>query len=116
MTSVDSNRNSTSNDENSYCDYFFGDSERISSGLSAGGPNLQFEDSGLNPVSNLASGSFLYTDSSGGDSGIERTGFAGYSSSSRRETDWGRVGPSEGKGAVLLRRPTKERSAQTFYS
>ncbi|KAF3339406.1 Ubiquitin carboxyl-terminal hydrolase 17 [Carex littledalei] len=115
MTSVDSNRNSTSNDECSYCDYFFGDSDRISSGLSAGGPNPQFEDSGLNPASNLAPGSFLYTDSSG-DSGVVRTGFAGYSSSSSRETDWGAVGPFEGKGAVLSRRPTKERSAQTFYS
>lgn len=115
MTSVDSTRNSTSNEEN-YCDYFFGDSDRISSGLSAGCPNPKFEDSGLNLVPNLAPGSFLYTDCSGGDSGVVRTGFAGYSSSSRRETDWGAVGPSEGKGAVLSRRPTKERSAQTFYS
>lgn len=107
-TSVDSTRNSTSNEE-SYSDYLFGDSDRTSSGLSAG-PNPHFGDLGLNPVPNVAS-SFLYADSS--DSGVVSTAFAGYNS--RRESDWV-AGPIDGKGTVLLRRPAKERSAQTFYS
>jgi hypothetical protein len=110
MTSVDSTVNSTSN-EDFYRDYLFGDSDRANSGLSAG-PNPQSEDLGLNSVPNLAS-PFLYADSSG-DSGVVFTGFAGYSSS-RRETNWG-VGLTDRKGTVMLRRPPRERSTQTFYS
>jgi hypothetical protein len=109
MTSVDSTRNSTSN-EDFYSDYLFGDSDRANSGFSAG-PNLQFEDLGLNSVPNLAS-PFLYADSSG-DSVVVGTGFAGYSS--RRDTNWG-VGPTNGEGTVMLRRPPRDKLTQTFYS
>ncbi|KAJ4735717.1 Ubiquitin carboxyl-terminal hydrolase 17 [Rhynchospora pubera] len=112
MASVDSSRNSTSNEESTLCDFFFGDSDRISSGILAG-PNTQFEDSGGNPVPNMASRPFLYTDSSGDSVVGVSAGLAGHSS--RKETDWG-AGQAEGTGNVLSRRPARERLAQTFYS